>query len=148
VLDQHTGAITRSANIGIAAEELHMLRDGALAAWNCSFQSFSADGGKTWTPLPKVIRGYAYGCGYGDSVFFLREGIVSEVRGEDVRQGRLKERIVAHGDPKARTLVMDEDLRRMYTVVEKDGGSMRAKSAEMQRTSFFGTETRLKTPLM
>jgi hypothetical protein len=47
---------------------------------------------------------------------------VSEVKGEDVRQGRLKEKIVAHVDPKANSLVADEDSGQLYTVLKKDDG--------------------------
>jgi hypothetical protein len=70
VLARGSGHSIRSALLPKVALYMYILRDGALCAWSGSFQLFSTDRGRTWVQLPKTIRGYAYGCGYGDSMFF------------------------------------------------------------------------------
>ena len=121
VLEQDTGRIIRSTNLPRAVLHMYLLQDGVICAWSGSFQLFSIDRGKTWVQLPDTIRGYAYGCGYGDSMFFLRGGTLSEVKGEAIRQGRLEEKIIARADSTARSLVVDESSGKLYTVVKKDG---------------------------
>jgi hypothetical protein len=136
VLDKGSGNIIRSTNLPRALLHMYMLQDGAICAWSNSFQLFSTDRGKTWVQLPKTIRGPAYGCGYGDSMFFLRGGILSEVKGEAVRQGRLEETIIVRVNSTARSLVVDEDSGQLYTVLKK-GGNFVAHQISGQEKDIF-----------
>lgn len=120
VLERETGRIIQSTNLPRAVSYLYMLKDNAICAWSESFQLFSSDRGKTWSELPHTIRGYAYGCGSGDSMFFLRGGVLSEVEGKAVRQGRLEQKIIVQGDSTASSLVQDEDSGYFYTIVKQN----------------------------